>query len=365
MNDNESWKIRRFSSLERNMSADSDATYDAFEPELSSPIILVVRSSYLALQRFICSIGECVESQHLTELDLATSRSEVTSSFDSTLMSANAPSFHIKMQFFLGWKQDPFRNLPVELIHSCLAALLAPFDRHKEGNLQRIQNFRLVCRQFEKIGRKDLFREIGRFQQYEPYFANLKHVNVIKYFMRYGDSVLPWMKKLHLRQEHFSAFWNPRNKWSIALHICCRANNVRTLGLGLCPPKQTSLRNAIMKTISSLPKLDCLVLAGIKEHGHFRWNFKDLQTLFQDRSLQNLLIIWLQGWDLLDYDYTTSLEPPSTNLERININDCKFADSFLEWLNRLAPKIKSLFFGSFWPTPTYESAIMIPLRGKM
>ncbi|KAH8921235.1 hypothetical protein BT69DRAFT_1335756 [Atractiella rhizophila] len=248
------------------------------------------------------------------------------------------------------WEDDPFQQLPVELVLAVLTPLLTPPSQDNADNLQQIQTFRLVCRRFASIALQALFQEIGSLVARGRRYVTWKHVNVLKVLKNYGHQFLPWIKKLHLRRNDFQ---QATGMWNITLTVSRRCQNLRSLVLELRPPSNPNRRQIIFDAIAEIQSLELLNLVNRKDHGSSRWRFADLTYLFQRKRIARFLKEFhMHGCDFLDFDEVDGKENVAANLEDLNLESCKIPSAFFEWSTRLSHTTFGL--NSFWPTPNYE-----------
>ncbi|KAH8916317.1 hypothetical protein BT69DRAFT_1287863 [Atractiella rhizophila] len=342
--------------------AETDS-HSVLEADLHLPLALTIgiqQNSSLSLQL----TQNCVAAEPVLLLD-------VNQSAFGTVVSAKLPAellqqdLHINLHLFERWEHSPFLHLPAELILACLTSLCHPppddmNNLHEQlpqykSNLRNINTFRLVCREFARIGTTALFRQIGGLMEYRngPLWDEEYHLNVVKFIRRYGEGLLPWIKMIRLREQFFKSV---HQAWKLGITICDSAFNLRFVSWDIRPPQDVPTRQRIMNVFGRMEKLDSLKIRGLAAHGASRWRFEDLTLLFEQGRQLNLSELILCGHDLLDFvDHRLPVQF-TTNLNSFELVDCKVPHDFWSWAARyLCPKLEYVALDGFWPSPSYDS----------
>ncbi|KAH8923058.1 hypothetical protein BT69DRAFT_187006 [Atractiella rhizophila] len=271
-----------------------------------------------------------------------------------------------QLLLFHKWDYNPFLDFPTELILACLNPMLISsnlsiLDMSREDsfslyhqNFRYIQNFRLVCRQFERAGRIALYRQIGAVTEMRGYPVGDtgSRLRIIDFLQQYDKELISWIKMLFLRPGDFP---NNSYRWRFASLLFEVGHNVRTLVLQLQPPTCALQRQKIWLLVGHMKSLTSLYVEGMKDHKSTRWRFSDLASLFRaGRISHSLRDLYICGWDLLDFECELRPDTIDGSLLEVEVLDCKCTSSFFRWLSRLGHEIKDCAVQGFWPAPRYE-----------
>ncbi|KAH8924788.1 hypothetical protein BT69DRAFT_1318678 [Atractiella rhizophila] len=282
-----------------------------------------------------------------------------------SLSSCNCPRIIdtvISVFIQLAWVDDPFRELPYELMDMIFTAMIDADDVHierrRKSHLPRyLQQLRLVNRQFAKTAFPTLCRVLGTFTSPPVIFGSHRASHLsnspLALFKRYPEATSSWMRQLVIRD---SATESVNTTWILLIDVFKRCRNLNWIVLFVKPTADQNVRKAVLSHLLSLQRLTTLQITNCTEHGDCRWGTKDLSFLLSQTLLISRLAI--SGWDLReDDDFQTAQKP--ARLELLDIKSCPVHLKTLRaFLPLLLPSVTieegtlptfTFLYEGFWP----------------